>query len=294
MKLIKQSHKVIPQEPGLEGIYKMIELAGRLGYKSKSKIKEGSADKFVKKLIAARHYSVLEHGTVYLLFPYKAPDVSGYKYTHNKYSKMEVDRLTGDLCITTNYRVLVENGWVGDLQYLCEPTLHQRRTSVHIITNRGVTHELVRHRSASYSSPESTKWCNYSKNKFGSELTFILPVWMAEQSNFMFRDLDAAAYGISMVGNNKDPNYIFILSLEQAEISYFRLLELGWAPEQVRDVLPQATKTEILVTADEDEWRVIFKQRTAQDAHPQMKALMQPLLDEFQKLSPETYNDIIY
>ena len=150
MKLIKSSFELIPQAPGLEGMYKQIEIGARNCYKSEDKITEGSAEKMVEFLKGRGHYSPLEHGTVYLSIPFKydsAPHTAdhAYEYITNKYSKVNV--ADNVLYITTNFRVLVENNWLDDLKYLCEPTEHHdKRVSVMVTCAIGISREFNRHK----------------------------------------------------------------------------------------------------------------------------------------------------
>ena len=152
MKLIKPSFLIKEQEENLEGIYKQIEWAGRHCYKSEGKITPDSAKEFVEKMIKLGHTAMLEHGTVYLEHPIEHSESETYqgignKYRDNEYSKINYDSW-GTRYITTNYRVLVENNWLDDLQYLCEPTeFHEKRTTVKFICDRGVSHEFVRHKN---------------------------------------------------------------------------------------------------------------------------------------------------
>jgi thymidylate synthase (FAD) len=160
MKLINQSAEFLPQEAGLSGIYKQIELAGRTSYLSWDKMTDDSAKKFVDMLIKSKHTSVLEHGTVYLkmyhegLFAQIEPKHTGRDYFVNPYSKCiekfdleSLEHGSVGYYITTNLRVLQENGWLDDLQYLCEPTkFHEKRLSVKVITDIGVTREFNRHK----------------------------------------------------------------------------------------------------------------------------------------------------
>ena len=154
MKLIKSSFEILEQDQGLQGIYKQIEIAGRTCYKSEDKITKDSAKDFVERMIQSGHGAMLEHGTVYLFCPTEEyvdsnGDVQYYnsleKYAENKYSILS-DSDEG-MYITTNLRVLVENGWMDDLKYICEPTeYHERRVTVKFICDRGVSHEFVRHK----------------------------------------------------------------------------------------------------------------------------------------------------
>lgn len=146
MKLIKPNLEILEQQPGLDGIYKQIELAGRTCYKSEDKITEDSAKAFVDRMIKSGHGAMLEHGTVYLKLP-TGLQLSD-KYKKNKYS---IITLTPEIdpywAVTTNYRVLVENDWLDDLQYICEPTeYHEKRITVKWTCDRGVSHEFVRHK----------------------------------------------------------------------------------------------------------------------------------------------------
>lgn len=156
MKLINPSFEILEQGPGLQGIYKQIELAGRTCYKSLDKITDNSAEGFVNRMIASKHYAMLEHGTVYLAKPFALldgcfPSGNIESYENNPYSSInfEYKKSPDDhiAYITTNLRVLVENGWLDDLQYLCEPTEHhEKRVTVRFTTDRGVSHEFVRHK----------------------------------------------------------------------------------------------------------------------------------------------------
>ena len=176
MRLIKPSFQIIEQSSGIEGVYKQIELVGRTCYKSEDKITEDSAKGFVERMIKSGHGAVLEHGTVYLKYEEELVrgiqecDIIFRKYKYNKYSAYTNSRITkSDRTIiggyvTTNLRVLIENNWLDDLQYLCEPTeYHERRITVKFICDRGVSHEFVRHRVFSFAQ-ESTRYCNYSKD----------------------------------------------------------------------------------------------------------------------------------
>lgn len=156
MKLINSSVEIWEQEPGIEGILKQIERCGRVCYKSEDKITEGSAQKFVEMLIKRGHGAMLEQGTVYLKVLHFS--LTWMKYGHNKYSMLNhsVDNYT---YITTNYRVIIENNWLDDLQYLCEPTeYHEKRITAHFVCDRGISHELVRHRVFSFAQESTRQW----------------------------------------------------------------------------------------------------------------------------------------
>lgn len=281
MKLIKPSFTILHQAPGLEGVYKQIELAGRTCYKSEDKITPDSAKAFVERMINSGHGAMLEHGTVYLGMPIETIipiEANGWgKYESNKYSKGGVVcSINGEkrVAITTNLRVLVENGWLDDLQYICEPTkYHEKRITVRFICDRGVSHEFVRHRVFSFAQ-ESTRYCNYSKDKFGNELTFIQPCYLNEA--------ELAQYGpYHLVSRNKSPESIFICSLNNAEKDYLTLIESGWKAQEARAVLSNALKTELVMTGFATDWPHFFELRCASNAHPQARELAIPLYDEF-------------
>lgn len=284
MKLIKPSFEIWEQPAGLEGVYKQIERAGRVCYKSEDKITENSAKPFVDRMIESGHGAMLEHGTVYLAMPLETMlpiEINGWgKYTKNPYSKgFKVCEVNGQkrVAVTTNLRVLVENGWLDDLQYICEPTeYHERRITVHFVCDRGVSHEFVRHRVMSFAQ-ESTRYCNYSKNKFGNELTFIIPCWVGEgQENASLEDRD--------ICGNTYADLCFKENLAKAERAYFTLIKQGWTPQQARAVLPNSLKTELVVTDFTSDWEHFFGLRargTTGAPHPQAKELAEPLMKEF-------------
>lgn len=288
MKLIKPSFEIWEQPSGLEGVYKQIERAGRICYKSEDKITEDSAKSFVDRMIKSGHGAMSEHGTVYLkVFNVIENSELIDKYKSNKYSVVkegtEVYNCHGDIlygsckCITTNYRVLVENGWLDDLKYICEPTeYHERRVTVHFVCDRGVSHEFVRHRVMSFAQ-ESTRYCNYSKDKFGNELTFIQPCWLDDERLKLYGPYHT-------VIRDKSLESIFIASLNNAEKDYIDLIDLGWKPQEARAVLPNSLKTELVVTGFVSDWNHFFDLRargTTGAPHPQAKELAEPLMKEF-------------
>lgn len=279
MKLIKPSFEIIEQQPLEMGMLKHIELCGRVCYKSEDKIKENTANIFVNGLIKSGHTSVLEHGTVYLYIKDKSYNVIPLyeKYKENKYSKVNLPRCNeynAECYVTTNYRILVENNWLYDLQYQCEPTeFHEKRVTVKFICDRGISHEFVRHRVFSFSQ-ENSRYCNYSKDKFGNEITFIEPCW----------DINTSKENYSS-SNGKSSDNTFEWSLIQAEETYFKLLQEGWKPEQARNILPNSLKTELMMTGFISDWKHFFKLRTDKAAHPQSKELAIPLQQQFKKLN---------
>lgn len=164
MKLIKPNFEIWEQPAGLEGVYKQIERVGRVCYKSEDKITEDSANPFVDRMIKSGHGAMLEHGTVYLQYETVRSAINPLiKYYLNKYSKVKakegVIEETTRFFVTTNLRVLVENNWLKDLEYICEPTeYHERRVTVHFVCDRGVSHEFVRHRVFSFAQESTRQW----------------------------------------------------------------------------------------------------------------------------------------
>lgn len=289
MKLIKPSFEIWNQPAGLEGVYKQIERVGRVCYKSEDKITEDSAKPFVDRMIKSGHGAMLEHGTVYLkVFNVIENSELIDKYKSNKYSVVkegtEVYNCHGDIlygsckCITTNYRVLVENGWLDDLKYICKPTeFHEKRITVHFVCDRGVSHEFVRHRVMSFAQ-ESTRYCNYFKDKFGNELTFIIPCWI--------KDLEEKSYlaHAEYHHTKEDASKQWYDVCMNSEFVYEDLIRLGWKPQEARAVLPNSLKTELVVTGFVSDWNHFFDLRargTTGAPHPQAKELAEPLMKEF-------------
>lgn len=283
MKLIKPSFQIINQKPELEGIYKQIEAAGRTCYKSEDKITEDSSKGFVDRMIKSGHGAMLEHGTVYLFIPLHCDKTDYYiteKYHSNPYSRVKIrnDHYYLDLngyYITTNFRVLIENGWMEHLKFICEPTEHhEKRVTVKFICDRGVSHEFVRHRVFSFAQ-ESTRYCNYSKDKFDNQLTFVIPSWLdIEPSTFdHYPDFDLYM--------GFDSEIDFINDCLIIEGSYLRKLKQGWSPQQARAILPNALKTELVMTGFVNDWKHFFELRDAVSAHPQAQELAHPLHEAF-------------
>lgn len=215
--------------------------------------------------------AMLEHGTVYLKVPFKiSGDLLVMSYSNDPYSFVRIrDEDVHTAYITTNMRVLLEHGWLDDLQYLCEPTeFHEKRVCVKFITDVGVGREILRHRVFSFAN-ESTRYCNYSKSKFNSEITFIKPSWQYGKSELC-----------------RDGWSEFEISLAQAENSYFFLLENGCTPQEARQVLPLATKSELIATGFVSDWEYWFSLRaksTTGKPHPDLLQLSVPLMEEFKK-----------
>ena len=210
MKAIRPYTQIFGEIDGQE-ILRKIETIGRTCYKSEDKIQEGSAERFVKNLIARGHEAMLEHVSI----------------------------------------------------------------TVKFVVDRGISHELVRHRLASFAQ-ESTRYCNYSKDDFGREITFIIPDYLTYKS---------------------DGWKIWIETMKACEDAYFKMLDFGLMLQEARAVLPNSLKTEVVMTANLREWRHFFKLRAANatgKAHPQMLEVTRPLLDDLKGLIPVVFDDITY
>lgn len=284
MKLIKPSYEIFEQGFEEQDIYKQIEKVGRTCYKSEDKITDESAKPFVDRMIHSKHYAMLEHGTIYMTIPYY--DIMEYVDPQNPYdreilcnswTKYVVDYAHDIVYISSNYRWIIENNLTDWLKYICEPTeFHERRICVKFTCDRGVSHEFVRHRVFSFAQ-ESTRYCNYSKDKFGNELTFIFPNWMDEEL--------LNSYGTyHTVDRNNTPESIFIAGLNNAEKDYLSLINMGWKAQEARAILPNALKTELVMTGFVSDWKHFFDLRAygvTGKPHPQASELAIPLLNEF-------------
>lgn len=285
MKLINSSYEIIePKSYSLEDMYKHIELCGRVCYKSEDKITPDSSTKFVDRMIKSGHMSVLEHGTVYLKLP-TGLQLSD-KYKKNKYS---IITLTPGIdpywAVTTNYRVLVENDWLDDLKYICEPTEHhKRRYTVRFIMDRIGSQSFCRHRHFSFSQ-ESTRYCNYSKDKFDNEIKYIIPTWLnIPEGKYTYWDgdwVDTDKMKINIPDEGKASSFLF--TLDHCEMMYNSLINQGCKAQEARQVLPNALKTELIMTGFTSDWEHFFELRDDSKAHPDAQKLAKPLHEEFIK-----------
>lgn len=288
MKLIKQSFEFINQTDfSLVGIKKHIERCARVSYRSEDKITDTSYEKFVNMLESRGHDRPLEFGTVYLTLRGDDHDAlrNIFVYTENPWTKIrkqvieaEYDPNTHVVLnhVTTNYRVIVENHLEEDLKYLCEPTeYHYKRYTVHMILDRGVMDEFRTHVGLSHLA-ESTRYVNYSKKKFGSEVTFIDPCWEIKTANERI-----TPEGTHMSSDSLE----FLTALNEAEDHYLSLLAKGWTPQQARSVLPLCIKSELISCGFEDAWENFFKRRDAPDAHPMAQEIAKPMHQKFIELT---------
>lgn len=292
MKLIKQSFQFVNQKGfTLRDIYKHIEYCARISYKSQDKITDTSYEKFVNMLESRGHDRPLEFGTVYLSRTSQKEDNMEWldKYAYNPWSKFSFGngstRINGELrstvYVTTNYRVIKEHHWEDDLQYLCEPTeYHYKRYTIHMILDRGVMDEFRTHVGLSHLA-ESTRYCNYSKDKFGNEITFVKPCWC----NIPEGDYGTPDYIPDRLPRIGATESGLIDAFQYAEYYYFFLLSEGWTPQQARSVLPLSIKSELISCGFKDSWENFFYRRDAPDAHPMAQEIAKPMHQKFIELT---------
>ena len=267
-------------EPSVErwiqdNMWEHIARCARVCYQSEPKKLETDKDFCERVLFANKHYGMLEHGTVYL----RLPVAEAHKYVNNPYSKTsEVfsEESNGEktfyntfVYVTTNYRVLIENEWTSDLKDVCEQTEHHaERITLSFIISSGVAREFTRHRKFSFAQ-ESTRYCNYSKDKFGNELIFVRPRWCVINTGNYFINNEKIVEGDGYLGIDKTSiENTFINDLIKVESDYMWLLERGLKPQDAREVLPLATKTQLIMTGFEEDWKHFFDLRCASNAHP--------------------------
>lgn len=283
------------QEPGMDGIYRQVERAGRVCYKSEDHCTAESARPFVERMIKSDHTAMLEHATVYLLYrdgetasAEQGDDETGeawQRYERNKFSK--VSTVDGCHYVTTNLRVLAENQWLADLDHLTEPLAHhERRVTVHFTTQIATTREFNRHRANSMAE-QSTRYCNYSKDKFGNEISINIPEWVRALSVEEPAQIDFLELAKKVTEGQADDYENWLFANLAAERAYMNLIALGRKPQEARAILPLDTNTELIHTAFVSDWKHFFDLRaqgTTGAPHPDAKVLALPLYDEFCRL----------
>ena len=283
------------QEPGMDGIYRQVERAGRVCYKSEDHCTAESARPFVERMIKSDHTAMLEHATVYLL--YRDGDTASaeqggdaavealQRYERNKFSK--VSTVDGCHYVTTNLRVLAENQWLADLDHLTEPLAHhERRVTVHFTTQIATTREFNRHRANSMAE-QSTRYCNYSKDKFGNEISINIPEWVRALSVEEPAQIDFLELAKKVTEGQADDYENWLFGNIAAERAYMNLIAAGRKPQEARVILPLDTNTELVHTAFVSDWKHFFDLRalgTTGAPHPDAKVLARPLYDEFCRL----------
>lgn len=261
MNLIESRVSFFPVHPTLEGMFEDIEHASRVCYASDTTKK--TSQEFTEMLISKGHLSPLEFGTVYLLVEANKVEETVFTelymfYMQNPFSKVVFrlgDEDTMDkLRITTNYRVLVENGRTGDLQYFSTPdNLFEIRLSVQFTCSIAISREFNRHRCHSIAE-QSTRYCNFSQAKFGNQLTFIKPYWYDSKPRFV--------------------KWLYRKGLSLTEWFYLKFVKwFKLKPQEAREILPLATKTELCHCAFYNDWYHFFSLRSAKSAHPDAQKL---------------------
>ena len=282
MKLVKQSFEFIDQTDfSLVGIKKQIEKCARVSYKSEDRITDTSYEKFVNMLESRGHDRPLEFGTVHL-----------------KMSDSDFNKIRSILCINKIHNdQWIKYHYVGDITYITTnyryylnilkifPKVEKffteedneyfpKRYTVHMILDRGVMDEFRTHVGLSHLS-ESTRYCNYSKDKFDNQVTFVIPSWcnsLVERSKQEYSPFEV---------NNDE--VAFMNALRNAQNFYLFLLKMGWTPQQARSVLPLGIKSELISCGFEDAWKNFFYRRDAKDAHPMAQEIAKPMHEAFIK-----------
>ena len=299
MKLIKQSFQFVNQKGfTLKDIYKHIEYCARISYKSQDKITDTSYEKFVNMLKSRGHDRPLEFGTVHLKMI--LPDFQGFMNSMLTFGILNniwiKSTHVGDIVyITTNYRYYLNiiKYFPNIKEYFTEEDNehYPKRYTVHMILDRGVMDEFRTHVGLSHLA-ESTRYCNYSKDKFNNEVTFIKPCWLDMHDtdegrevtrNWNFDILDGCSI-IAEESEFDDARDAFLTSLNVAEHCYLELLQKGWTPQQARSVLPLGIKSELISCGFEDAWSNFFKRRDAPDAHPMAQEIAKPMHEKFNEL----------
>lgn len=288
MKLIKQNFEILEQKDfSLVGIKKFIERCGRVCYKSEDKITDDSYEKFVNMLEKRDHARPLEFGTVHLqMYISDFHKLRDTLCINNMWNDQWIKyHYAGNLTyVTTNYRYYLaiikvfpsaEKDFVPQ-----DDELYPKRYTVHFITSRGIMDEFRTHVGLSHLA-ESTRYCNYSKDKFDNQITFIQPSWI-------ILDKEIAPINelclLSGQYDRENPNLRYLASLVDANYAYVLLLNKGWTPQQAREVLPLSVKSELISCGFEDAWKNFFYRRCAKDAHPMAREIAIPLQEKFKEL----------
>lgn len=283
MKLIKQSFEILEQtDYSLKGIKQFIERCGRVCYKSEDRITDSSYEKFVDMLINKDHARPLEFGTVHLLIPesdFKEAYASLVEIGLNNCDWLQYCYYQGSYYVTTNYRYYLDiiKSASSIQKYFSETysKYYPKRYTVHFIISRAIMDEFRTHVTLSHLA-ESTRYCNYSKNKFNNVITFVIPNWCKSL-------VEGSIQEYSPFEINTD-EAIFMNSIQNAQNSYLSLLKKGWTPQQARDVLPLSVKSELISCGFGSAWLNFFYRRCAKDAHPMAREIAIPLQNKFKEM----------
>ena len=289
MKLIKQSFEILEQKDySLIGIKKFIERCGRVCYKSEDRITDDSYEKFVNMLEKRDHARPLEFGTVHLKMPWSNfNNFVGFCISKDIWNscwiKYHVDRDSEDktVYITTNYRYYKRlqslrhlYGYINIAEFFTEEDneYYPKRYTVHFITSRGIMDEFRTHVGLSHLA-ESSRYCSYDKNRFGNELTFIIPNWV--NTNCPSKEQEGSSVA----------SIEWSTAMLDAEASYMNLIKMGCTAQEAREVLPLSVKSELISCGFEDAWKNFFYRRCANDAHPMAREIAIPLQEKFKELN---------
>ena len=317
MELVRPNVVIWEQGNTLEDMWKHIARCTRVCYQSTPKNDGETDEEFVKRVILRPdsstgnlnfdkiHGDMLEHGTIYLeIYCYNGCEDDNYykiiNYRENKYSIVKNifyngETIAKNFAITTNLRVLYENNWLDDLEYICAPTeYHVKRVTVSFTTNIGVSREFNRHRVNSIAE-ESTRYCNYNKRNDG-QIKIGLPAWLLDGDLARLNEFDngdwlaaisqIAEFAYDDSGELKYDVDYYGAALYFCNVCYNKLIERGWKPQQAREVLPLATKSQLIHTAFVDDWKHFFALRAdgvSGIPHPNAKLVAEPLKQEFIK-----------
>ena len=285
MKLIKQSFEILEQKDfTLVGIKKFIERCGRVCYKSEDKITDTSYERFVRMLQNRDHARPLEFGTVHLKMI--LPDFLGFM---NSLLTLGIlndiwikSAYSGDVIyITTNYRYYLDitKHLPNVREYFTEEDneYYPKRYTVHFITSRGIMDEFRTHVELSHLA-ESTRYCNYSKDKFNNEIAFIIPDWVDSIKEGTYtKDYEFPP----MWGHDNWMDSEWFYAMCKAEEAYLTMTREYLTPQQARGVLPLGIKSELISCGFEDAWKNFFYRRDANDAHPMAREIAKPMHKEF-------------
>jgi thymidylate synthase (FAD) len=307
MKLIKQSFEFINQTDfSLVGIKKHIERCARVSYKSEDKITDTSYEKFVNILESRGHDRPLEFGTVHLKmstaqFKCLQTLLLMNKVYNDYWIKYNIIDTEDNCYITTNYRYYMElcryDRGISEYLDFSDSPFYPKRYTIHMILDRGVMDEFRTHVGLSHLA-ESTRFVNYSKKKFGSEITFIKPCWLnipeGEYNHCIMVSKNSSDIRVECVGSDEIGKYynigedegLFLNSLVQSELTYLNLINnRKWTPQQARSVLPLSIKSELISCGFKDAWENFFKRRDAPDAHPMAQEIAKPMHQKFIELT---------
>lgn len=299
MKFRDSDFQIIEQGPGVDGGFKMIEKISRTCYQSENKTTDTSYTGFVERMKNSKHYAMLEFFTVYLKFTGENVDRALEFYDKNPYSKINLDSLGKTLWVTTNYRVLIENNLEKDLEFICpipEKEHHHERTTIRLFISRGVSHECVRHRVASYAQ-SSQRYICYSKERFGGEVEFIIPDKfyrlrdeysktidpLTKESREYLKDLEGEELVNALVCIDRGAAAWYNhMSMSESDYKYLTLEE-DWSAQDARDVLPNATSTILNICMFNEDWMHFFDLRSLGKTgkpHPDMKRISDKVLSK--------------